>query len=331
MQRRVAVLFVILALIPGWQRSRLKAQGSAPQTYTLTMDPGFAALGPSVVKISRDGSREVIDQTMPPGQGRDKEFHSHLVYDFKAHTLYTQVVSDPAAPCGVQQYTDPGAPPEFDVISGSAALLKEIASPDDKSTQVGTETLNGIPTKVMEVTSSQANGKIWLAQEGGFPVKIVVTPPNGPSMTVVEVKQLSFSKPPASAFALAASCAKLPVPVNTTPSTHVTALTLQPIGNYSGACPAHIKMVGTVTVDGPGTVFYQFGAGEVDPGELLTFTAAGTKTVTHVMTFKPANGNQMGGSALLQAIGATAAGNHEIPTQASNNSDFNITCTGGTR
>ena len=154
------------------------------------------ALGPSVVKISRDGSREVIDQTMPPGQGRDKEFHSHLVYDFKAHTLYTQVVSDPGAPCGVQQYTDPGAPPEFDVISGSAALLKEIASPDDKSKQVGTETLNGIPTKVMEVTSSQANGKIWLAQDGGFPVKIVVSPPGSPSMTVIEIKQLSFSSRP---------------------------------------------------------------------------------------------------------------------------------------
>lgn len=329
MQRRLGVLLVVLAAIPGGQHSRLQAQGTAPQAYTITMDPGFAALGPSVVKISRDGSKEVIDQTIPPGQGRDKEIHSHMVYDFKAHTLYTQVVSDPATPCGVQEYTDPGAPPEFDVISGSAALLKEIASPDDKSKQVGTETLNGILTKVMEVTSAEANGKMWLAQDGGFPVKIVVTPPNGPAMTVIEVKQLSFSKPPASAFALPASCAKLPVPVNTTPSTHVTALTLQPIGNYSGACPAHIKMVGTITVDGPGTVFYQFGAGEVEPGETLTFTAAGTKTVTHVMTFKPANGNQMGGSALLQAIGATAAGNHEIPTQASNNSDFNITCTSG--
>jgi hypothetical protein len=29
-----------------------------------------------------------------------------------------------------------------------------------------------------------------------------------------------------------------------------------------------------------GTLFYQFGAGKMDPGETIVFTAAGTKTVT---------------------------------------------------
>jgi hypothetical protein len=76
-------------------------------------------------------------------------------------------------------------------------------------------------------------------------------------------------------------------------------------------------------------VYYEFGAGSFDPGETITFSDAGTKTVTHVMTFQPKYGNQVGGSAILQAIGADAAGKHGIPTQASNNSDFMITCTGG--
>jgi hypothetical protein len=88
-------------------------------------------------------------------------------------------------------------------------------------------------------------------------------------------------------------------------------------------------MVGTITTDGPGTVFYQFGAGEFDPGQTITFSAAGTKTVTHVMTFQPEYGNNMGGSAILQAIGEDSSGNHGIPTQGSNNADFNITCTSG--
>jgi hypothetical protein len=113
------------------------------------------------------------------------------------------------------------------------------------------------------------------------------------------------------------------------PSTNVTALTLEPIPNYTGACPAHIKMVGTITTDGPGTVFYQFGAGNMEPGETIVFTAAGTKTVTHTMAFQPKYGNDMGGGAILEAIGADAAGKHGIPTQGSNNSSFNITCTSG--
>jgi hypothetical protein len=107
-------------------------------------------------------------------------------------------------------------------------------------------------------------------------------------------------------------------------------VTLQPNTNYSGPCPAHIKLVGTITVDGPGTVFYQFGAGKQEPGETVTFSAAGTKTVTHVITFpapEPKYGNQIGVYPGLTAIGVDGNGNHGIPTTGANNSGFNITCT----
>ncbi|HEY9139257.1 MAG TPA: hypothetical protein VIN93_00100 [Bryobacteraceae bacterium] len=86
---------------------------------------------------------------------------------------------------------------------------------------------------------------------------------------------------------------------------------------------------GSAAQDEPGTVFYQFGAGRFDPGETIAFSAAGTKTVTHAMTFPPEYGNQMGGGAILEAIGADVSGRHGIPTQGSNNADFNITCTSG--
>ena len=329
--RRFIVLTPVLTLIFGWGLSYLQAQGPTPQAYSITEDPGFALLGPSVVKISRDGSKEVVEQIMPVGPGRDKEYHGHLLYDFQAHKLYTQVLSDPAVPCGVQEYTDPAAPPEFDMISGSDALLKELTG-SGQPKQVGTETLNGIATKVLMVTSDKGSGKVWIAQNGGFPVKIAVVA-DGKEMTIIEVKQLSFAKPPASAFAVPAGCvsaqAQVQVQASAKPSTNVAALTLQKIPNYTGPCPAYITMVGTITTDGPGTVFYQFGAGQFDPGETITFSAAGTKTVTHVMTFQPKYGNQMGGGAVLEAIGADAAGNHGIPTQGSNNADFNITCTSG--
>jgi hypothetical protein len=328
MRRWFVVLLAVLTVVSGWGLPRLQAQGPAPQAYSFTEDPGLALMGPSIVKISRDGSREVVDQIMPVGPGRDKEFHNHLLYDFQAHKLYTRVLSEPAVPCGVQEYTDPAAPPEFDLISGSAAVMKEMTG-DAQLKQVGTDTVNGIATKVLEVTSAKGNGKIWIAQNGGFPVKIVVTGPDGKAMTIIEMKQLSLAKPPASVFALPAGCAAVQIQTSVKPSTNVTALTLEKIPSYKGPCPAHIKMVGTITVDGPGTVFYQFGAGKLDPGETITFSAAGTKTVAHVMTFQPTYGNGMGGGAILEAIGADAAGKHEIPTQGSNNADFNITCTSG--
>lgn len=329
MQQRWAVSLVVMTMVWAVGPSRLQAQGSKPQTYSLTEDPGIPIMGPEVVKISRDGSKEVVDQIMPPMPGRDKEYHGHLLYDFQAHRLYTQVVSDPSAPCGIQEYNDPAAPKEFDVISGGAALMKEMNGPNAKSRQVGTETLNGIPAKVVEITSPQATGKVWFTQNGNYPVKIVIIGKDGKETTFLEVKQLSFSKPPAATFTLPASCAGLQVARTIKPSTNVTALTLQPIPKYTGPCPAHIKMVGTITVDGPGTVFYQFGAGKFDPGETVTFSAAGTKTVTHVMTFQPMYGNDMGGGAVLEAIGADASGNHGMLTQGSNNADFNITCTSG--
>ena len=327
MRRRFIVLLAVLTLMCGWGLSHLRAQGPAPQAYSITEDPGF---GSSVVKISRDGSKEVVDQILPVGPGRDKEFHSHLLYDFQAHKLYIRVVSDPSVPCGVQEYTDPGAPPEFDPISGSDALMKELAA-SGQPKPAGTDTVNGIATKVLEVTSPQGKGRIWIAQNGGFPVKIVFIGTDGKAMTIIEVKQLSLAKPPASVFAVPAACAAVQIESQTSqkPSTNVTALTLEKIPSYTGPCPAHIKMVGTITTDGPGTVFYQFGAGKFDPGETIAFSAAGTKTVTHVMTFQPKYGNQMGGGAILEAIGADASGNHGIPTQGSNNADFNITCTSG--
>lgn len=330
MRQRSIVILAVLTMISGWGLTRLQAQGPTPQTYSLTEDPGFALFGPMVVKISRDGSKEAIDQIMPVGPGRDKEFHSHLLYDFQAHRIYTQVLSDPAVPCGVQVYNDPAGPKELDVISGSADLMKEMSGPNDKSRQVGTETLNGIPAKVVEITSPEGNAKVWFSQAGNYPIKIVSIAKDGKETTMLEVKQLSFARPPASAFTLPASCASAQLPPPPAkPGPNVTALTLEKIGNYIGPCPAHIKMVGTITVDGPGPVFYQFGAGNMEPGETLTFSAAGTKTVTHMMAFQPTYGNQMGGSAILEAIGVDSAGNHGIPTQGSNNADFNITCTSG--
>jgi hypothetical protein len=317
-----ALIFVSIAAPPPLQ----------PQTYSFTQDPAFPIAGPAVVKITRDGSKEVVEQTMPAGfAGREKEYHGRLLYDFQAHKIYTQVLSDPGSPCSLQDYTDPAAPSLFDPISGAADLLKELAG-DAPLKQVGTETINGIPSKVMQATSPKSNGKIWISQSGGFPVKIVGIEPDGKVTTLIEVKQLSFAKPPASVFTPPAGCVAVALPTQSAPpkpTTNISAVTLQPTPNYSGACPAHLTLTGTITSDGPGKVFYQFGVGAMEPGEIITFNAAETKTVSHAVTLQPKYGNDMGVYPILVAIGADDSGNHAIPTKSANNAGFKITCTSG--
>ena len=329
MVSRLVVRLVILAIVVGSGLFLSQAQTPTPQTYSYTQDPAFPIAGPAVVKLTRDGPHVVVDQVMPAGfAGREKEYRGHLVYDMQAHKLYTQVLSDPGSPCGLQTFTDPAVPPLFDPVGGSADLLKEIANGVPLK-QTGTETINGIPSNVMSLTSPKGNGKVWLAQNGGFIVRIDTIPPDGKPVTMIEIKQFSLDKPPASAFTPPAGCIATDGEAPPKASTNITALTLRPISKYNGPCPANIKLTGTITVDGPGKVFYQFGAGKMSPGHLITFDAAGTKTVNEIITLKPAFGNDMGGSAILEAIGADAEGKHGASTQGSNNSDFTITCTSG--
>jgi hypothetical protein len=348
MMRNLLVIVLGSILAPSLA-APLHAQSSKPQTYSFTEDPAMAIIAPTVVKVSRDGPKEVVDQIMPPSPGRPKEFHQHILYDFQAHKIYTKLVSDASVPCSVMDYSSPGAPSEFDVITGAADLMQGLTDSGKlRPEQVGSETVNGIAAKVFEVTSPQAKqgkAKIWLAEKGNYPLKWVGIGPDCMQQTVIEVKQLSFAKPPASTFTPPPGCQQIQGEA-TANGVHaeiglgaegssgskagakVTAVQLQPIHDYTGPCPARIRMVGTITTDGPGTVWYQFAAGKSDPGETLIFSAAGTQTVTHVMTFNldPKFGNTMGGEALLQAIMEDQQGNHEGMGQPSNNADFSINC-----
>jgi hypothetical protein len=63
----------------------------------------------------------------------------------------------------------------------------------------------------------------------------------------------------------------------------VTAVRLHFVpDSYAGPCPGHVQLVGDITTDGPGTVWYHFLAGAVShsPEGTVSFSAAGTKTVT---------------------------------------------------
>jgi hypothetical protein len=88
-----------------------------------------------------------------------------------------------------------------------------------------------------------------------------------------------------------------------------------------------LQLVGEITTDGPGTVWYSFLAGAVaknGPGDgTVTFSAAGTKTVTldGTVTRTPAVPQTR-----LLAIMQDADGKHGPRTLSSNDVNYNVAC-----
>ena len=101
MKRRIAGL-VLLAGFPVFPQTQI------PKTYSYTLDTLFSFGGPAVIKVTRDGSKELIEQTMVPMEGRPTEFRTRLLYDFDSHTLYTTIPSSPEVPRSVAAYDSPG-------------------------------------------------------------------------------------------------------------------------------------------------------------------------------------------------------------------------------
>ncbi len=96
--------------------------------------------------------------------------------------------------------------------------------------------------------------------------------------------------------------------------------------HYAGPCPGHVKLVGEITADGPGTAWYRFLAGAVSssPEGTVTFTSAGTQTVTIEGSFRAAPRVP---HASLIAIMEDEQGHHGPQNVSSGPVDYNITCT----
>jgi hypothetical protein len=102
-------------------------------------------------------------------------------------------------------------------------------------------------------------------------------------------------------------------------------LRLEP-DHYAGPCPGKVTMVGEISTDGPGTVWYQFMAGAVSnsPEGRLKFGEAGTRTVTVQGAFQAAPAVPEAG--MLAAMEDAAGQRGE--TVSADAVAYNITCTG---
>src|ERR1035437_5507254 len=108
----------------------------------------------------------------------------------------------------------------------------------------------------------------------------------------------------------------------------VTAVRLHLVPEiYAGPCPGKVQLVGDITTDGPGTVWYHFLAGAVShsPEGTVIFSAAGTQTVTVEGSFRSAP--QVPNASLLAAM-QDQNGQHGPRNVTSGPVPYHITCGG---
>lgn len=194
---QLVFLFNFVAALPA-------AQSSAPQTYSVTevsrmTDISLFSGREANVKVYRNGFKEHIDVTIAP-EGDYKGVHMRYLFDLQAHKAYMTHVDNNS--CSWMRYVSPDPPANYDPIAASAAGFGK-QNPEI----IGTETVNGIPARIAEL-SAQGQGKFrfWIAEKGNFIVKTDMVGPDGKIITLMEIKQLNYSEPPDSLFALPPNC-----------------------------------------------------------------------------------------------------------------------------
>lgn len=179
---------------------------------------------PMTVEIHRDGPMALLESSTS-----DQKVHTRTLYDLRAGKSYTLDLVHTSAPCGAGSFSGDWGDP----FAMSAELLRDLPKKNPKA--LGTETVAGVTTKVMEVPDPKMTAKVWLDEKDSLIMKLAMTPQGGAPQTVIDVKQFSLAKPPASLFALPPTCSKAGSPSAPTAAERIRAETGGEAGNYANA------------------------------------------------------------------------------------------------
>ncbi len=203
------------AVAPKPQASPWAATSSLPTHYTLVdvtnlTEASLFTGQPSTLNIYRNGSRERVDLTIAPwaAQAHRVGVRMRFLFDFSGHKAYTTAWNGNVSSCSWIKYVSADAPGTYDPITATANMMTTLGK-QGTWTDLGPETLNGIPAKVEELGGYGAVfAKVWIAQKGDFLVKYSAPMPGGKGTMGFEVKQVSFDLPPASVFAAPTGCSE---------------------------------------------------------------------------------------------------------------------------
>jgi len=188
--------------------SLLPAQTTVPQSYTLTVSSGMALESMSLnaaveARVSRFGPREFVDVTGKAQAGQARAVHVRHWFDLVTHKVYTLDVVQNT--CSSMSFTAPDMPAAYDPVASPAPSAEELAA--FNKTVLRRESINGIAAKLSETTSDQGKMSVWAAENGNYPVKVVMTFPGAPQpILMLEVKELRFVKPDISLLTPPANC-----------------------------------------------------------------------------------------------------------------------------
>ena len=182
----------------------LNAQSTAePTAYTVTSTNTLFG-PPSTTHVYRLGSKVLVESDTSPSAELPKGIHVRTFYDLKAMKSVTVDMGEGAAPCSTAALSGDWGDP----FEGASALT------DPNGKHVGTETIHGYPTEIVEASAgSEGTMKAWVDPKTGLIVKALMIPTDGSApKTLVEVTSVSMDPPPASIFEIPARCAAAPAP-----------------------------------------------------------------------------------------------------------------------
>lgn len=176
---------------------------NAPPPLSYTVVQHNSLFGPdTTMSVYRDGSKAVIDLVQPGT-------HTRTVYDLQAQTNVSWDASQTGSECGNGSVKGDWGDP----FVGAAGIMADINK--QHPTPAGTETVNGVSTKVSEFVMEGTTGKskVWVDPKYGMIMKIAIAQPGGASKVGFETTQMTFAAPPASMFVPACK-AGAPIPTD---------------------------------------------------------------------------------------------------------------------
>jgi len=195
--------------------SLLLAQATPPTAYTITS--ALAGPDPGTMTVYRSGAMALTEVNHPAKPDGTPAGRSLTLYDLKAMTSFSWDPAGTSAECSAATFSGDWGDP----FAMTDQLSASIAKGDLKPT--GPETVSGIPTKLYAGTTQGSSLKAWLDEKDGLVIRAMVGAPGAPSMTLVDIRKVSFTPPPSSLFALPAGCASVKPPL--TPAEVIAAET----------------------------------------------------------------------------------------------------------
>ena len=194
--RRVAIYGVKLALLASCGLTLGAQAPVTPTAYTVTVVNSLFGPG-EWMKTYRLGSKVFVDQIAVDKIADPKAPHVHTLYDLEKHRNMSWYSPDSSAGCSSGTFSGDWGDPfgSIDDLAGQATK------------QVGTDTILGFAARIVEASSQGNTIRAWVDSKTGLVLKAQLSQAGAAPKTIIEVKDVSLTPPPASIFSVPANCA----------------------------------------------------------------------------------------------------------------------------